>query len=59
MNRKREISLENIFYSILDIANITYADEDLTRSIANHNLKQHKREVLTVNNGRIPFDSLF
>jgi hypothetical protein len=59
MNKDKGISVENIFFSILDIANIAYDGEDLTRSIASHNLKTYKREVLTVNNDRIPFDSLF
>jgi glucan phosphoethanolaminetransferase (alkaline phosphatase superfamily) len=59
MNKDKGISLENIFFSILDIANITYDGEDLTRSIASHDLKTYKREVLTVNNDRIPFDDLF
>lgn len=59
MNKEKGISLENIFFSILDIANITYDGEDLTRSIASHNLKTYKREVLTVNNDSIPFDNLF
>jgi len=59
MNKDKGISSENIFFSILDIANITYDGEDLTRSIASSNLKTYKREVLTVNNNRIPFDNLF
>ena len=58
-NKDKGVSTENIFFSILDIANITYDGEDLTRSIASHNLKTYKREVLTVNNKKISFDNLF
>ncbi len=59
MNKDKGIGSDNIFFSILDIANIAYDGEDITRSIASRNLETHKREVLTVNNKRVFFDSLF
>jgi len=39
-NKDKKLSSDNIFYSILDIANITFPEQDLSKSIASKQLKE-------------------
>ncbi len=44
-HRKSKLSTENIFHSLLDIANVQYPGERLDRSFANRKLKRYRRYV--------------
>lgn len=47
-NKQEKISIDNIFYSLLDMADIEYEDEDLTKSIFSKKLKFYKREIISL-----------
>ena len=57
-NKSQKISTDNIFYSILDLANITYSHENLAKSFASETFRPDKRRLLTTNNEVIDYDSL-
>jgi glucan phosphoethanolaminetransferase (alkaline phosphatase superfamily) len=57
-NRHAPIGSDNLFYSLLDLANITYQDEDLTKSIASPTLAFYKRTVLMASDHQIDYDAL-
>jgi glucan phosphoethanolaminetransferase (alkaline phosphatase superfamily) len=55
-NRHEEISADNMFYSILDMANIGYDGEDLSMSFASERFKTNARTFLTINGQLLNFD---
>ncbi len=44
-NKRAKLSTENIFHSLLDLADIRYNSEQLDRSFLNKKFRQHKRYV--------------
>ena len=44
-HRKSKLSTENVFHSLLDIANVQYGDEKLDRSFVSAKFKRHRRYV--------------
>lgn len=44
-HKKSKLSTENVFHSLLDIANVQYPGERLDRSFANSKLKRYRRYV--------------
>jgi len=57
-NKSQKLSANNIFYSLLDLANITYSHENLAKSFASETFTSDKRSLLTINNEVIDYDSL-
>ena len=44
-HRTARLSTENVFHTLLDLADITYADEKLERSVMHTSFREHKRYV--------------
>ena len=44
-NRKKRLSTENVFHTLLDLADIRYGDEQLAWSVVNREFTPHKRYV--------------
>lgn len=57
-NRTSKIGGENIFDSLLDMADITYDGEDLTKSIFSSRLSFHKRGIVAPDQRIIDCDSI-
>lgn len=47
-NRTKKISGTSIFHTIIDMADITYGGENLTKSIFSFSFQPYKREILTI-----------
>jgi glucan phosphoethanolaminetransferase (alkaline phosphatase superfamily) len=58
-HKDRATSEENIFYSMMDMCNIGYDGEDLTKSIASNTFSEKERNFLTVSYTVIPYKNLF
>jgi len=52
-NRNKQVSTENLFYTLLDMAGIGYKDEDLTRDLASNCLIERKRFFMDNTQGRL------
>lgn len=57
-NRNAKIRSHNLFDSLLDMANITYANADPTKSVASSSLKFYKRTVLIRSSNPADYDDL-
>ncbi|RJX33995.1 MAG: DUF1705 domain-containing protein [Oxalobacter sp.] len=44
-HRKAKLSTENVFHTLLDMANVQYQDERLNRSFVNSKFRRHRRYV--------------
>lgn len=58
-NKDKKLNFDNLFYSILDIANIRYDGEDLTKSFANTVLEEDKRKVFTASGEIVEYGGLY
>ncbi len=58
-NRDKKLSSENLFYSLLDMGNIGYVGEDLTKSFASGKLVEAGRKLLTISNDVVEYNSKF
>lgn len=57
-NRTRKIGGDLVFHSLLDMADITYDGEDLTKSIFSNRLSFHRREIVTPDQKIVDCDSI-
>lgn len=59
-NKDKKLNFDNLFYSILDIANIRYEGEDLTKSFASDNvIIRNERKILTASGEIVEYDDLY
>lgn len=53
-----KISSDNLFHSIIDLANISYLNQDLSFSLADSNFKVHSRKALSLDDKIIDYENL-
>jgi glucan phosphoethanolaminetransferase (alkaline phosphatase superfamily) len=57
-NRAVKISAGNLFYSVLDMADISYEGEDLTKSMFSSNLKSYHRYIISTDYKLVDCDKI-